>query len=310
MGIGVQNLSRIRELCERKLLRPGAAIIELGAQQLHCKADEQFLTEFVTHFVSRRSEGWNASPLLKQDAAALADRGFASALFTRCGFEYRALDIFDADGVTLFDLNIHSIPADFKSRFDLTTNFGTTEHLINQYLSMKSLHELTKAGGIIYHHLPMGGYHTHGYFNYNAMLFEHLAQANGYDVLVQRYTADSASTLAPPVMTASGYPDKTWGNVGIEVVFKKSREAPFRMPLETGTSLSVNHAVWGDKAPYAYSSDAITPQSNRVTGFNDQNAQLTAAKRQLVIDETSGWILQKELTRRYVARLKRWLRLP
>ena len=283
--------------------------MELGAQEIYCQGKEDDLTAFVEFFVGQKRDGWRAADLSRNQISTLADRGFASKLFKACGFEYRALDIFDGDDVILFDLNLHPVPQELAGRFDLVTNFGTTEHLINQYLAMKSIHELTKSGGCIYHHLPMGGYHSHGYFNYNPMFFEHLARANNYEVLLQRYSANPDSTPTPAIMKACGYPEGGWVDLGIEFLARKPGAAPFRMPLETSTSLDVNPAVWGDTVPYVRSRSAIIGQVAAVTGFNDENADLIAATRQTVIDETTGWVLQKELARRYVGRLKRWFGL-
>lgn len=88
-----------------------------------------------------------------------------------CGFKYCALDIFDAEDTILFDLNLHEVPKNLHQQFDLVTNFGTTEHVINQLLAMKTIHNLAKSGGIIYHDLPMSGYHYHGYFSYTPLFF-------------------------------------------------------------------------------------------------------------------------------------------
>jgi hypothetical protein len=35
------------------------------------------------------------------------------------------------------DLNIHFVPTDLHSKFDLVTNYGTTEHVLNQMLAMR-----------------------------------------------------------------------------------------------------------------------------------------------------------------------------
>lgn len=50
------------------------------------------------------------------------------------GFDYTAFDIFEAPNTRLMDLNIHFVPPDLQSKFDLVTNYGTTEHVLNQML--------------------------------------------------------------------------------------------------------------------------------------------------------------------------------
>ncbi len=134
MGIGPKNLMKIRELSANGLLAPRAEILELGAQEVYCEGGEEIVRAFVDFYVGSQNVNWSAVPLSSNDVIRLARRGFSAELFRACGFRYCALDIFDGDGVTLFDLNINHVPADLKGRFDLVTNFGTTEHVINQLL--------------------------------------------------------------------------------------------------------------------------------------------------------------------------------
>jgi hypothetical protein len=285
MGIGPKNLIRIQDLCDKGALPPNAAILELGAQEIYCAGHEHFVADFSRHFVDKKAAGWNAKALSQDEVSALAKQGFSAPLFRACGFNYRALDIFDGDSVTLFDLNIQITPPELIGQFDLITNFGTTEHLINQYLAMRTLHELTKLGGVIYHDLPLGGYHTHGYFSYNPMFFQHLAQANSYEIMYHAYSRNSAESPAPEFMTRNGYSAPGWIDCGMEFVLRKTVDGAFRMPLETGTSLGLNPEVWGGGDPYG-----------RLQGVRAQGEELR-------LDNISGWDLQKELFKRYRRRL-------
>ena len=248
-----------------------------------------------------------ATPMAADQIAKLADRGFASTLFNACGFEYQALDIFDGDAVMLFDLNLHTIPQALAGRFDLVTNFGTTEHVINQYLSMKTMHELTRPEGIIYHDLPMGGYHNHGYFSYNPMLFEHLAQANGYEVVFRWYSLNDKTSPAPPSMRENGYSQEGWIDQGIEYILQKKTAADFRMPLETGTSLGLNAAVWGGSDPYGRETPNRPPLSAAALDFPASGAVAAAPRK--ILEAFTGLELQRELARRYARRIRRMLGL-
>jgi hypothetical protein len=309
MGIGAKNLSRVLDLCKAGRLQPGSSIMELGAQEIYCQGMTDFLKEFVAYFVAHRAEGWNATAQTDDQIARIANRGFASTLFKACGFEYRALDIFDGEGVLLFDLNLHTIPPELEGRFDLVTNFGTTEHVINQYLSMKTMHELTKPGGVIYHDLPMGGYHNHGYFSYNPMLFEHLAQANDYKVLFRWYSINDKPTPAPESMRQSGYSQSGWLDQGIEYVLQKNSAAEFRMPLETGTSLGVNPAVWAGSDPYGREREALNPALLSKEALDFPPSGAVAATPKKILQAFTGWELQRELAGRYARRVKRLLGL-
>ena len=290
MGASAKSLSRFVSLHDRGLLKIGASIIELGAQELHCTGMEDYVRGFIKHFSEKNSSMKGAELYTNAELTQFANKGLLGELMIACGFAYRALDIFEAANTTQFDLNIHTPAEDLIERFDLVTNFGTTEHVINQHQSMKTMHELAKPGGIIYHDLPLAGYHVHGYFSYNPLLFLHLADANGYKVVMQHYSKAGGPTAAPAFMTDNGYPEPNYFDYGIEFIFQKTSSAAFRMPLETSTSLGVNKAIWGNVNPYI---DRHLTQTGDPRSFAPSLAQV------------SGWDLQRELIRRYGRRLAR-----
>src|SRR5258708_14190489 len=113
---------------------------------------------------------------------------------------------------------------------------------------MKSIHDFTKVDGLIYHDRPMSGYHQHGYFSYNPLFFEHLAQANDYEIVMQHYSKGGA-VAAPSVMSENGFPDTSYYDFGIEFILRKTSDAPFRMPLDLSVTLNVNNAVWTEADP-------------------------------------------------------------
>src|SRR5262249_46235906 len=127
--------------------------------------------------------------------------------------------------------------------FDLVTNYGTTEHLLNQMLAMKTIHDLARPGGIIHHDLPLGGYHDHGYFNYNPLLFGEITAANGYELLRQSFSRGHWRPT-PPELRRDGFEDDGYYDRGIEVAVRKVNDGPFRIPVETSTSVEVDQEVW------------------------------------------------------------------
>src|SRR5262249_19794625 len=134
------------------------------------------------------------------EISRISNQGLMGELMTACGFAYCALDILPADWTIVFDLNLHEPGRDLTGRFDLVTNLGTTEHVIDQYRSMKTVHALAKPGGIIYHDVPLAGYHHHGYFSYNPLFFQQLAAVNEYTILLQSYSKGGVSHPAPSFM--------------------------------------------------------------------------------------------------------------
>ncbi|MEO7649335.1 MAG: methyltransferase domain-containing protein [Bryobacteraceae bacterium] len=294
MGISVTPLSRILNLHEQGLLPPGASIMELGAQQLYCRGKQAFLRTFIAKMAAS-NPAVNPAPFSDSELRALADGGFMSTLVKACGMQYAAIDIFEGDGTLVFDLNRQEPAADMLNRYDLVTNFGTTEHVINQYLSLKTIQEITRPGGLIYHQLPLSGYYTHGYFSYTPLLFSELAQANQYDVVLEAYSKGLRAD-SPDFMVKNGYPDHECYDFGIEFILRKTIDAPFRVPLETSTSLSVSQDFLADAA--ARGGTGPAPNSSlRYGGIVTDSRSLT---------KCSGWELQRELLRRYKHRIARF----
>jgi len=299
MGVTVKNLYRLQELNRLGYLSPGASIIELGAQELYCAGMEQSVADFFNTFSTTQK-----LPATDEFIQRVSSKGFTSELLKKAGFAYKALDIFDGDEVILFDLNLEVPGPDLIGKFDLVTNFGTTEHVIHQYAAFKTVHELTKPGGLIYHDLPMGGYHTHGYFNYNPLFFQHLASSNDYEILFHWYSRSNTLTTAPDFMNHNGFGPQ-WTDMGIEYVFRKTTDQPFRMPLETGTSLALNPEVWKGADPYGKKLAMPAPDDNEHRGQLATAASIRSANVSLRLREFSGWDLQREVINRYKALLKR-----
>jgi hypothetical protein len=294
MGVSAKVLTRILDLSDRGLLPPGAEIMELGAQQLYCKGSEAFLAEFVKRVSARNPEV--KLTITKAELERLADGGLTSGLLKACGYKYSAIDIFDAEGTILFDLNREEPSADMRNRYDIVTNFGTTEHIINQYLAFKTMHEMTKPGGIIYHELPLAGFHMHGYFSYNPLLFMQVAEANHYEIVMQAYGKnDRDFHPAPDFMVRNGFSDGGYYDLGIEFIFRKTADAPFRVPLETSTSLDVSPVFLAGLSRGGPGADGV--------------AYGLVGEGRGDLAKFSGRELQRELLKRYKRRLLRILGL-
>lgn len=83
----------------------------------------------------------------------------------------------------IFDLNYDVIDDDKKEYYDVVLNFGTTEHVFNQWNSFEVMHDALKVGGVLYSVLPASGYLDHGYYCYTPLFFADLAKANGYEIV-------------------------------------------------------------------------------------------------------------------------------
>jgi len=288
-------------------------ILDIGCQNLYL-AEASKIEEFILR--------WNPKVNIKNvsEYACMIEAGSAidpvvgglngawlGDLLTKAGHEYLSFDIFDGTNVFLFDLNFDLPNSEFLGKFELVTNFGTTEHVLNQYLSFKTIHDLTCIGGVIYHDLPMGGYHDHGYFNYNPKFFEQIAVANNYEILFFRFSSNAPKFVLPAEsMIEHGYSSSGWIDVGIEFIFRKTSSNPFTMPLDTTTSLGLNPAVLEkNTTKYVGSLDAVQSGGDMAA----VRAALGTVRRINDIQSISGWDLQRELGRRYFERLKRMISL-
>ncbi len=238
MGVSQKTLRRLLEFRQAGLIGPGSRMVELGSQNVQCEAGGAHVEAFIAEFAGR--------PVAADPAELdwIASGGTMARLMKFCGVKYLAIDIFEAEDTLLFDLNTDAVPRRLQCKFDIVTNFGTSEHVLDQRRAFETVHDFTKPGGIIYHDVPMGGYFYHGYFAYTPLFFNHLAAANNYEIIFRHF---SKAPLGDPLtrgwtdeLRDNGWPDPGYHDVGIEFVFRKTTDERFRLPVEVGTSVAVD----------------------------------------------------------------------
>lgn len=94
--------------------------------------------------------------------------------------EYVALDINDTKYTKQADLNE---PLGVYETASFVNNIGTSEHIYDQGSVFDNMHNLCKLNGVMFHHVPFTPWLNHGFFNYNPILFEAMADANKYRLL-------------------------------------------------------------------------------------------------------------------------------
>jgi hypothetical protein len=73
----------------------------------------------------------------------------------------------------------------FVNNFDVMIDIGNSEHVEDQYMNFKNLHDVCKVGATFIYALPREGYwENHCKYKYNLDFFEKLADANDYEVLM------------------------------------------------------------------------------------------------------------------------------
>jgi hypothetical protein len=161
----------------------------------------------------------------------LLPEGRASDYWKSLGMRHLSLDV--VGDAFRFDLNTDSVPKNWEP-FDLVTNCGDTEHVINQLNCFKVIHDLCRVGGLMYHQLPVGGYATHGFFNYNLKFFLALAAANGYTILGSLVTTDALRVEHPGIdgQLTQWLPLIDGRDSGLRIALRKEHRGPFVLPLD------------------------------------------------------------------------------
>ena len=179
MGLGPDVLALYRQMKLLGAFDKVTEVIELGSQGVWCP-DPRLLTGLFEAFGKPVPSPQELQPYLNSDGT-----GYASSrhLHEHLGFNYTCIDLDGNFGSLQLDLNFDPAPADFRNRYDLTTNHGTTEHLLNQYNAFKVIHDVTRPGGMMLHALPFTVHLDHGFFNYQPNFFEALARYNSYKTL-------------------------------------------------------------------------------------------------------------------------------
>ena len=220
-------------------LPPGATICDIGATQLFDDENQESSRGFLSYYAERFPGATPPEKVPPEELKSITQSGFLGDLLILAGFEYKALDIFHATNTILFDLNVHEPGPDLVGQFDLVMNLGTTEHVFNQLRSFETIHALMKVNGVCYHDLPMAGYLNHALYRYDPLFFSLIVPANGYELIMEQVTVGPDRSVTDK-LRAMGYKISSIADVGIEAIYRRTNPDPFKVPLETSTSLSVD----------------------------------------------------------------------
>ena len=100
------------------------------------------------------------------------------------GVEHTSLDLNGLDGALRIDLG-KPVPTDFVNRYNVITNYGTIEHINNQYEAFKNAHDMCRAGGIMIHSFPLvGNWPKHCRYYYDLEFVHKLAVACDYEIVM------------------------------------------------------------------------------------------------------------------------------
>lgn len=225
MGTSIENIFLARSLAEAGLVPKDALVIDIGAQELKHKFDVARLHAMFREFLP-------AEALADLSDDAFADARYTGPIFEFFGFRYTSIDAYKVAGGITLDLNFDQAPPHLFGQGDIVQNFGTTEHVCNQYNCFKLIHDVTKPGGFMWHAVPMSDYYTHGFFKYDAKFFLTLATANKYEIRKLNFSHGPGWHKIPEYLFDNGLPQIESMNTSINIMLRKTVDAPFVVPLD------------------------------------------------------------------------------
>jgi len=223
MGYGGTALLRLAELRKSGVMGRIKRVMDVGAQATSASAD--YVRPFVEAFSPRKPT--NA------EVDTLVSKVYARHVWEFCDIEYKCIDLGAELECIHLDLNFDSLPSKFANQFDLVTNCGTTEHVVNQLNSYKLIHEMTKPGGFMFHDVPWTGMNTHGFFNYKPTFFSNLVARNNYNWIGMWLRKQGSTQDIPATMPLKDFAHQFAQDDGMILnIFQKRDDKPFAVPSE------------------------------------------------------------------------------
>ena len=107
----------------------------------------------------------------------------AKTYFENIGVKHTSIDIGGQNGS--LKLNLSKPLNDFSNYFDLITNYGTSEHVSDQYNLFLNIHNFVRVGGAIINVAPLvGSWQDHPcFFFYESDFFNILSEKNEYKII-------------------------------------------------------------------------------------------------------------------------------
>jgi hypothetical protein len=245
MGIGMQD---VEYLSARGCLDdPGTRVLDIGSQCVLSATKEAILSFVAKHGakIDRQALDKEAERVAYFSTPRPGERtSYLSELLAVTPIAYRSYDVCMALETTIFDLNRDTVPPADQKQFDVVLNCGTTEHVVNQLNCFRVMHDATKVGGWMLHQLPASGYAGHGYFCYHELFFRDVAEANAYEIEDLWFSVSGQRIEGP-----NHAPGR---DVNINVLMRKTKDAPFSLWLELATAhstLSGNVSNYADDVP-------------------------------------------------------------
>jgi hypothetical protein len=240
MACNPHDLLKIVELQEKGFIPKSPKIMELGSNDLNIHEVQDI--KDIIHRLGGDPRKFRAS-----SNCTIPARNFYDTL----GWEYFCVDIDERPGTINLDLNRGNIEARYKGYFDVVTNHGTTEHVMNPINSFFSVHEMTKKDGLMIHDTPIFGLGNHGFVNLTPKFWHSLIFFNEYKCLeadVRNVPGnstgiDTANFYLPHFDFIRGLKEQSLHGGIIHIILKKEKEDVFIPPVDLWPDMTDENIV-------------------------------------------------------------------
>lgn len=255
MGLGPPIIALYHQLKQLGAFEGVRDVVELGSQNVWCP-QRRMIRELFRAFGCPEP-----TDRLLDDFASW--RGSARDLYEGLGMRYACVDVDEQFNSVTLDMNFDGAPAEHVGRYDLLTNHGTSEHVLNQANLFRLCHDLTKTGGLMLHAVTFTVHLEHGFFNYQPAFFDALARANGYESLGTWVGPDwQLTSLVPWDPSLVEYLSLSSKTTHLLVVLqRKTSDAAFRAPA---ARIAPDAASAGSRSPYCTVVDGELYEGNRL----------------------------------------------
>ncbi len=237
MGIGRPALQIFGYLYKQGVFDRINSVIEIGSQELHifAKKDvEVFLKSIGAKNIKDKIKKAYSFKRSLRHRILFTYRFPAKIFYGWLGAkEYESIDANGDFGAHVFDLNNDlSKVYRYRKKFDLVTNLGTTEHVFDQHMCFRNIHQLAKKGGFILHAAPLIYLSNinHAFYYASPGFYKDLSAANNYTI-EGIWVVINESTIKP-------YSDNLFKEhkgldfVNVFYLLRKNDDKPFRIPYQ------------------------------------------------------------------------------
>lgn len=163
MAVSALEFILLRDLKQQGILPQQCDLLEFGESNWYGDVAIKDLSALMDLAASERAEPLKAS-LQELDKDNELYAFHLAKLFFKTMFDHQSYTAVDYGGPTALRENLNE-PLSLTQQFDAVLDFGTAEHIFNIYQFFKTVHEVTKPGGVMIHGLPFTGFFDHGFYS-------------------------------------------------------------------------------------------------------------------------------------------------